>query len=103
TPTSVEVPAGKHVVSVSLKGYETNAQEVEATFASTIDVNAELKEAPVAPAAAPVAPVPVAKTEAPPPPVKPRSKVPAFITGGIAVAALGVGTGFGIRALTKKG
>lgn len=103
TPSSVEVPAGKHKVTVSQKGYDPSTQEVEATFAATVEVKAELKETPAAPPPPPAAPVPVAKTEAPPPPVKPRSKVPAFITGGIAVAALGVGTGFGIRALAKKG
>ena len=102
-PATVEVPAGKHVVSVSMKGYDTKTQEVETTFASIVEVKAELTETPVAMPAPAAAPVPVAKTEAPPPPVKPRSKVPAFITGGIAVAALGVGTGFGIRALSKKG
>ena len=100
-PTSVEVPAGHHVVKVTLKGYDPFTQEVDATFASTVDVNAALKETPAEPAPPPPAP-PVAKVEPPPPPVKPRSKVPAFITGGIAVAALGVGTGFGIRALSKK-
>lgn len=102
-PTSIEVPAGKHVVTLSMKGYDATTQEVETTFASTVEVNGELKETPPPPVARAPAPVAIAKTEAPPPPVKPRSKIPAFITGGIAVAALGVGTGFGIRALAKKG
>ena len=100
-PTSIEVPAGHHVVKVTLKGYDPFTQEVDAAFASTVEVTAALKETPVA-APPPAAPAPVTKLEAPPSPVASRSKVPAFITGGIAVAALGVGTGFGIRALSKK-
>ena len=36
------------------------------------------------------------------PPKEPRSKIPAFITGGLAVAAVGVGTVFGILALGKQ-
>ncbi len=102
-PASVEVPAGHHVVKVTLKDHDAFTQEVDASFAATVDVNAVLKETELAPTPPPAAPVAVAKVEPPPPPLKPRSKVPAFITGGIAVAALGVGTGFGIRALSKKG
>ena len=102
-PASVDVPAGHHAIKIAAKGYDAFTQEVDATFGQTIEVKAELKETLAAPPAPPVAAPVAQKVETPPPPVKPRSKIPAFITGGIAVAALGVGTGFGIRALSKKG
>ncbi len=38
----------------------------------------------------------------PPPPPEPRSKVPAYITGGLAVVAAGIGTAFGVIALGDK-
>ncbi len=43
-------------------------------------------------------------TALPPPPVppSPRSKVPAFVTGGLAIGAATVGTVFGVMALSDK-
>jgi hypothetical protein len=38
----------------------------------------------------------------PPPPPEPRSKVPAYVTGAVAIVAAGVGTGFGIKALSQS-
>jgi hypothetical protein len=38
----------------------------------------------------------------PPPPPEPRSKVPAYVTGAVAIIAAGVGTGFGIQALSQS-
>jgi tetratricopeptide (TPR) repeat protein len=55
---------------------------------------------PTAPAAGPVEAVPPAGGEGPAP--KPRSKIPAYVTGGVAVAAAGVGTIFGILFLSAK-
>ena len=43
-----------------------------------------------------------APTPPPPPPPEPRSKVPAYVTGAVAIVAAGVGTGFGIKALGQS-
>ena len=44
----------------------------------------------------------VAPAPPPPPPPEPRSKVPAYVTGAVAIVAAGVGTGFGIKALSQS-
>jgi hypothetical protein len=106
TPTDVAVPAGHHTVKLSADGRKPLEKEIDVAFASTQSVSAELEAA----AAAPPPPVAVTPPPAPPglstapprPPPEPRSKVPAFVTGGLAVAALGVGAVFGIITLGDK-
>jgi len=106
TPVDTEAAPGHHTLHLSADGRVAQDKEIDVTFASKQDVRVELEAVPP-PAAAPVAP-PVAVTPAPPPPAaapppaEPRSKVPAYITGGLAVAAAGVGTVFGIIALGDK-
>jgi hypothetical protein len=55
-----------------------------------------LPVAVVPPLTEPVAPPP------PPPPPEPRSKLPAYITGGLAIVSTGVGVVFGVLALNDK-
>jgi hypothetical protein len=102
-PTEIELPPGKHTLLFKLEGREATDRVVDVAYASTQDLKVDMKELPPPPAPAPA---PVAKVETPPPPPElppePRSMVPAFITGGLAVAAAGVGTAFGIMALSDK-
>ncbi len=102
-PVEVDLPAGKHKVAASAAGRDPWTGELEVTYASTAAVNVELAVTPPPPPpAVAVAPPPAPATPPPPPaapPPEPRSKLPAYITGGVAVAALGVGTVFGIKAL----
>lgn len=105
TPTDIDLPAGKHTIHVEAEGYEPQDRDVDVQYAAKQDVSIELQKKAAPPP--PVAPPVVAETPAPtppppPPPPPPASKVPAYITGGIAIAALGVGTGFGIAALSKS-
>lgn len=106
TPTDVELPAGKHKLTFSAEGYETTDREVDVTFASKQDLKVELvkKEVPPPPPPPPVvAEQPPPPAPAPePPPAEPRSKVPAYVTGAVAIVAAGVGTGFGIKALQQS-
>ncbi|HEX4448732.1 MAG TPA: PEGA domain-containing protein [Polyangiaceae bacterium] len=105
-PFDVELAPGSHVVKFSAPGRAATAKTIDVTFASTQTVSGELDELPpaVAPpppivAAAPLAPVaPIAPVTPP----EPRSIVPAIVTGGLAIAAAGVGTVFGIIALNDK-
>jgi hypothetical protein len=105
TPTDVELAPGPHTVKFTAPGRLPAQKQIDVAFASTQTVSAELESEPSTPAAAappPVAAVPPPPPPAPPPPPPPRSLVPAYVTGGLAVAAAGVGTVFGILALNDK-
>jgi PEGA domain len=104
TPVEIELAPGKHTLLIGAEGFENATKEVEVTYASKQDVKAELvkKEAPPPPPP-PVAAEQPAPAPAPPaPPPEPRSKVPAYVTGAVAVVAAGVGTAFGIKALNQS-
>jgi len=104
-PADLELPAGKHSLKVQAEGYETTDKELDVQAASKQDVKLELvkKSEPVPPPPPPVvAEAPTQAAPPPPPPPEPRSKVPAFVTGAVAIVAAGVGTGFGISALSKS-
>ncbi len=103
TPTDLELPPGHHVLKVAAEGYDAATKEVDVTFGQKSDVRVELTQTPPPP---PPPPPPVV-TEPPPqppppPPPEPRSKVPAYVTGAVAIVAAGVGTGFGIKALSQS-
>lgn len=106
TPTDVDLAPGQHTIKLSETGRLPSTKTVDVAFASTQTVSVSLDPEP--PPAAP--PPPVAATpppEAPPPappppPPEPRSKVPAYVTGGLAIVAAGVGTVFGIMTLSDK-
>jgi hypothetical protein len=104
TPTDLELPPGKHTLLIGAEGFENQTKEVEVTYASKQDVKAELVKKEVPPPPPPVVaeqPAPPPPAPAPPPP-EPRSKVPAIVTGAVALVAAGVGTGFGIKALNQS-
>jgi hypothetical protein len=105
TPTDLDVAPGHHTLKISADGREDQSKDIDVTYASKQDVAVTLP-AKAAPAPVPVAVIAPPPVEAapPPPPVAPppRSKLPAIITGGLAVAAAGVGTVFGVLALGDK-
>lgn len=102
TPMIVKLKPGTHKVTITSPGYETKELELNVVAGQKTDQNIELvlAEAPPEPAPAPVAPPP--EPEEPPPPAEPRSKVPAYVTLGIAGVSAAVGTFFGIKALGAK-
>ncbi len=105
TPTDVELPPGPHKVKFTEPGRLPSEKQVDVAFASTQTVTAALDAEPPPP---PPPPPPVAAAEPPapppppPPPPQPRSLVPAYVTGGLAIVAAGVGTVFGVMALNDK-
>jgi hypothetical protein len=102
TPLDVELPSGTHDLKLTEAGRLPASKSIEVAFASTQTVTADLDAEPPPPPA-PVVAAPPAPPPAPaPPPVEARSLIPAFITGGLAVAAAGVGTVFGVLALNDK-
>jgi len=106
TPADLDVPPGSHVLKFTAPGHAATTKTVDVMFASAQTVTADLPvEAPPPPApvaAAPPTPAPVPPPGPPPPPPEPHSKVPAIITGGLAIAAAGVGTVFGALALNDQ-
>lgn len=105
TPMDLELPVGSHKLTLTEPGHFAEDKTVDVSFASTQTVAVELAAEPPpppppAPAVVAVTPPPAATVPPPPPP--PASPLPAYITGGIAIAAIGVGTGFGIAALNDK-
>ena len=110
TPSDYEMPAGHHTLLITREGREPKEVGVDVTVASTQSLPpVELTERRPMPPIGTTAPtaviVPQPTSSAPVAvvaPVAPRSRVPAWITGGLAVAAAGVGTVFGILALQNK-
>jgi hypothetical protein len=103
TPVDIDLPPGSHKVTLTAPGRISVEKQVDVTFAAAETVTATLDAVPPppAPVAAPVVVASAPPPPAPPPPA-PGSPVPAYITGGIAVAAVAVGTVFGIIALNDK-
>ena len=106
TPMDVELAPGAHTLKLTAAGRTPTSKAVDVAFASTSAVSVELPAEAAPPPPPPPPPVaqeapapPPPPIAPPPPPPEPRSKLPAWITGGIAVVAAGVGTAFGIVTL----
>lgn len=101
---TLELAPGAHKVVVSAAGYESSSHDVTVTAGGTHPVAATLKATPASvPATAPVAPAlepidnePIADD------ADGRSKVPAYVTLGVAGAGAVLGTVFGVQALGAK-
>jgi hypothetical protein len=104
TPMILKLKPGKHTIAISSTGYEKQEITVDVSAGQRADKTVELKSSEAAP---PVVAPPPAEPASPPPaepaqPAEPRSKVPAYVTLGIAGAGALVGTWFGIQALSAK-
>jgi hypothetical protein len=93
------VPPGHHILVATAEGYQPAKIEFDLKFLEVAEITIPFRQAAGAPPVAVVAP-PVAPPPAPPP--EPRSKVPAYVTLGLAGAGVVVGTIFGISALSAK-
>ncbi len=108
TPLDAKVSSGAHNLRFAEVGRLPAEKQIDVAFASAQSVSADLEvEPPPAPAPPPPAPVVIAEPPAAPvapvqPAAEPRSRVPAYVTGGLAIAAAGVGAAFGILALNDK-
>jgi hypothetical protein len=103
TPTDVELAPGAHSLLIGAEGYENKTEQVSVTYAGKSDLKVELvKKEPPPPPPPVVAETPAPAPTPPPPPPEPRSKVPAYVTGAVAIVAAGVGTVFGINALNQS-
>lgn len=110
TPTDIELAPGKHIVHIELAGFLPIDRDLDVTYGAKTELKAELDpKATLSPQPVATNTPTVTPTPEQPKPVEPvvekkesHSKIPAFITGGLAIVAVGVGTGFGIAALDKK-
>jgi hypothetical protein len=102
TPMTLKLTPGKHRLTVTSNGYQSKDVDIDVTGGTqTKQTIALTKEVPVAPVAAAAAAAPPPPPPPPPPPEE-HSKVPAYVTLGIAGGAAVVGTVFGIKALNSK-
>lgn len=105
TGTSFKVPPGKHVITVRAAGYEDATIEETFAFAEEKQIPVELKKGAAGAAAPPPVPVTPPPTTTQPPEEQSdggTSKVPAYITLGLAGAGFVVGTIFGVMALSSN-
>jgi PEGA domain len=111
-PLDVELAPGPHTIAFTAPGRAKVERAIDIAFASAQTVSADLEAEAAPPEAAP-GPVAAEPTdEAPPPeaqpvdaeaaPVEAPSRIPAYVTGGVAVVAAGVGAIFGVMALNDK-
>ncbi|MEI9936408.1 MAG: PEGA domain-containing protein [Pseudomonadota bacterium] len=99
-PAVLQLSPGPHKLTLTAEGYD--AKEVDLQVQAGTQVQQSIEMMPHA--APPPPPPPVAEVAAapPPPPAEKHSKVPAYVTLGIAAGGAIVGTVFGIKALSAK-
>jgi hypothetical protein len=100
-PTVLKLSPGPHKLTLTAEGYD--AKEVDLQVQAGTQVQQSIEMLPHS-APPPVVPVAVAAAEVapPPPPPEKQSKVPAYVTLGIAAGGAVVGTIFGVKALSAK-
>jgi hypothetical protein len=100
-PVVLKLSPGPHKLVLTAEGYDAKEVDLQVQGGSKVDQNVELL--PHAAPPPPPPPVPeVAPTPPPPPPPEKHSKVPAYVTLGIATGGAIVGTIFGVQALQAK-
>lgn len=98
SPFSLKLSPGTHKIRVQRDGYEPLETELTVSAAESLEDNVQLVKIETA------RPPETAEAAPPPPaaPREPRSKLPAYVTLGVAGAGAVVGTLFGIQALSAQ-
>lgn len=110
TPADIELPPGSHKITVQAAGKKDSEQTVEVAAFTPASVDAKLEAAPAAgPAEDPFAKKPEVKPEEKKPAetpktvtIQPKDYTWVYVTGGLAIVGLGVGTVFGLQAMSQK-
>jgi hypothetical protein len=101
TTSEMRVKAGAHTLQVLATGYQDYEQTLTVKPAQILDLPVELQAVP-APAPAPGPAEAPAPATPPPAELETSSKVPAYVTLGVAGAAAITGTVFGFKALSAE-
>ena len=100
-PATLKLAPGPHKLTLTAEGYDAKEIDVQVTAGTKVEQNVEMM--PHAAPPPPPPPVPeIAPAPPPPPPPEKHSKVPAYVTLGIATGGAIVGTIFGVKALQAK-
>ena len=99
-PAVLKLSPGPHKLTLTAEGYD--AKEVDLQVQAGTKVQQSVELAPKAPPPPPPPPVAEVTPPPPPPPAEKHSKVPAYVTLGIAAGGAVVGTIFGVKALSAK-
>jgi hypothetical protein len=107
SPLSLTLKPGAHNLQISAPNHEPTTRDLTVAAASSTELTIELKELPPPPPPPVPEPPPVVSTPEPAPAPPPQqevktSKVPAYVTLGLAGAGAVVGTIFGFKALSSK-
>jgi hypothetical protein len=98
---AIALDQGHHTLVFSASGRRSATKEIDANEAKLLEIDIPTLESDAAsPSAAPIAP-PATHVEDPPPPSSSRATV-GWITGGAGLALVGVGTYFGVDAISKR-
>jgi hypothetical protein len=101
-PVVLKLAPGPHKLSFTAEGFDAKEVDLQVQAGTKVEQKVELQQhaaPPPPPAAEPV----VAAAPLPPPPAPEKhSKVPAYVTLGIAAGGAIVGTIFGVQALQSK-
>src|SRR5450432_3323466 len=99
-PVVLKLAPGPHKLTLTAPGFDAKDLDLDVKAGTKVEQKVDLVQhvAPTEPAPAPeVTPAPP-----PPPPPEKHSKVPAYVTLGIATAGAILGTIFGVQALSSK-
>jgi len=102
-PVSLKLAPGPHKLTLTAPGFDAKDVDVQVTAGTKTEQKIDLAQHVAAPPEPPPTPETAPATPpAPPPAAEKHSKVPAYVTLGIATGGAIVGTIFGVQALQSK-
>lgn len=99
-PTVLKLSPGPHKLTLTAEGYDGKEVDLQVQAGTKVQQSIEMQPHVVPPPPPP--PVAEVTPPPPPPPAEKHSKVPAYVTLGIAAGGAVVGTIFGVKALSSK-
>jgi len=100
-PIQLKLAPGPHKLSFTAEGYDAKEIDLQVLAGTKLEQKIELQQHAMA-LPPPAAEAVVGPPPLPPPPAENHSKVPAYVTLGIATGGAIVGTIFGVQALQSK-
>jgi hypothetical protein len=101
-PIVLKLAPGPHKLTLTAPGYDAKDVDLNVKAGTKVDQPVDLLQHAALPPEPVPAPEPAPAPTPPPPPAEKHSKVPAYVTLGIAAGGAIVGTIFGVQALHSK-